>query len=162
MRAVFNIFFRAKDTRPWLVLLCLFAAGALGGIGWASLLPLLSLATGGLENDNSLLTNLMRQGFDAVGLTPRLDSLIILVCGSVVLKCIVLMLAMRYVGYTVATVATRMRVRLIDELLRVRWGYFTQKPIGRIANAISTDATRAGDSYLQAAPFLSYSEQTVA
>ena len=161
MRAVFNIFFRAKDTRPWLVLLCLFAAGALGGIGWASLLPLLSLATGGLENDNSLLTSLMRQSFDAVGLTPRLDLLIILVCGSVVLKCIVLMLAMRYVGYTVATVATRMRVRLIDQLLRARWGYFTQ-PIGRIANAISNDATRAGDSYLQAATFLSYSAQTVA
>ena len=162
MRAVLTIFFRAEDTRPWLVLLCLFAAGALGGLGWASLLPLLSLATGGLENDSSLLTSLVRDGFAAVGLTPEINSLIILVVGSIVLKCVVLMLAMRYVGYTVATVATRMRVRLIDQLLLARWGYFTQKPIGRIANAISNDATRAGASYLQAATFLSHSAQTAA
>ncbi len=162
MRAVLTIFFRAEDTRPWLVLLCLFAAGALGGVGWASLLPLLSLVTGGLENDSSLLTSLVRDGFASVGLTPEINSLIILVVGSIVLKCVVLMLAMRYVGYTVATVATRMRVRLIDQLLLARWGYFTQKPIGRIANAISNDATRAGASYLQAATFLSHSAQTAA
>ena len=162
MRAVLTIFFRAEDTRPWLVLFCLSSAGALGGVGWASLLPLLSVATGGLENDSSPLTNLVRGGFEAVGLTPEIDSLIVLVVGSIVLKCVVLMLAMRYVGYTVATVATRMRVRLIDRLLRARWSYFTRKPIGRIANAISNDATRAGDSYLQAATFLSHGAQTAA
>ena len=162
MRAILTIFFRAEDTRPWLVLLCLIVAGGLGGVGWASLLPLLSLATGGLENDSSLPTRLVRDGFAAVGLAPSVGSLIILAVGSIALKCVVLMLAMRYVGYTVATVATRMRVRLMDQLLLARWSYFTQKPIGRIANAISNDATRAGDSYLQAATFIGNGARTVA
>jgi ATP-binding cassette subfamily C protein len=80
---------------------------------------------------------------------------------SIVLKCLLTMAAMSYAGYAVAEVATGMRAELIKSLLNVRWGYFTQQPLGRIANAVSVDATRAGQGYLMAANFQVNVIQTV-
>src|SRR3546814_9260141 len=71
------------------------------------------------------------------------------------------MVAMRYVGYAVAAVATDLRAELIKSLLNVRWEYFTKQPLGRIANAVSVDSTRAGQAYLMAAVFQANLIQTV-
>src|SRR3546814_12816047 len=68
---------------------------------------------------------------------------------------------MRYVGYAVAEVATGLRAELIKNLLNVRWDYFTHQPLGRIANAVSIDASRAGEAYLMAANFQVYVIQGV-
>jgi ATP-binding cassette subfamily C protein len=46
-------------------------------------------------------------------------------------------------------------------LLRVRWPYYTAQPVGRFANALSNDATRAAATCRKAAEFLAYSIQTV-
>ena len=54
------------------------------------------------------------------------------------------------VGYAVAEVATDLRTSLVQRLLAVKWGYFTRQPVGRFANAMSQDATRAGRAYMLA------------
>src|SRR3546814_14962661 len=71
------------------------------------------------------------------------------------------MTAMRYVGNEVAGVATRVRAELIKNLLNVNWGYFTHQPLGRIANAVSIEASRSGEAYLMAANFHAPAIQSV-
>ena len=153
MIGVLRIFYGAKGTNPWLVLFCLLLAGISEGVGLATLLPLLSLAINEEAGETSTLAIYVEQALALFGLTPTLGVLLSLVVGGIVLKCILTMIAMKYVGYALAEVATGLRAELIKRLLSVRWGYFTQQPLGRIANAVSVDATRSGHAYLMAANF---------
>jgi ATP-binding cassette subfamily C protein len=161
MYGVLRIFYGARGTNPWFVLGCLMAAGIAEGIGLATLLPLLSLAINDQAHETSTVSLYIEQALAVVGLSPSLGLLLILVVGGIVLKCLLTMAAMSYAGYAVAEVATGMRAELIKSLLNVRWGYFTQQPLGRIANAVSVDATRAGQGYMMAANFQVNLIQTV-
>ncbi len=161
MIGILRIFYGAEGTKPWLVLGCLLLAGVFEGIGLASLLPLLSLAINDGASETSAIAGYVEQGLALFGLAPELGLLLGLVVGGIVLKCLLTMTAMRYVGYAVAEVATGLRAELIKRLLSVRWGYFTHQPMGRIANAVSVDATRSGHAYLMAANFQVNVIQTV-
>ncbi len=153
MIGILRIFYGAKGTRPWVVLACLLAAGIAEGIGLATLLPLLSLTINGGAAEAAPLTEYVTAVLAFFGQAPELGLLLVLVVGGIVVKCILTIAAMRYVGSAVAGVATGLRAELIMRLLNVRWGYFTHQPLGRIANAVSVDATRAGQGYLMAANF---------
>jgi ATP-binding cassette subfamily C protein len=160
MIGILKIFFSVKAGNPWLVLGCLLLAGLFEGLGIASLLPVLSLATSEPGDDPSPVQQAVGDGFAIIGIEPTIGPLLFLFVAAILLKCLILMFAMRHVGYTVAAVATGLREQLIDQLLRVRWRYFTQQPLGRIANSVSLDASRAGKSYLMAASFLTCIIQT--
>ncbi|MEQ8355235.1 MAG: ABC transporter ATP-binding protein [Kiloniellaceae bacterium] len=161
MIGILRIFYGARGTNPWLVLGCLLLAGIAEGIGLATLLPLLSLAIDGGANEASPLALYVEEVLAYVDLTPSLGLLLALVVGGIVIKCLLTMAAMKYVGYAVAEVATGLRAELIMRLLNVRWGYFTHQPMGRISNAVSVDSTRAGQAYLMAANFQVNVIQTV-
>jgi ATP-binding cassette subfamily C protein len=161
MLGILRIFYGAKSTKPWLVLACLLLAGIAEGVGLATLLPLLSLAINDSPGDSSPIAIYVDQVLGFLGLEPELGLLLALVVGGIVLKCLLTMVAMKYVGYAVAEVATSLRAELIKRLLNVRWGYFTHQPLGRIANAVSVDSTRAGQAYLMAANFQVNVIQTV-
>ena len=161
MIGVLRIFFGAKEANSWIVLGCLLIAGTFEGIGIASLLPLLSLATSEAGVEPSQAQEYVTEGLLFLGLEPNIGPLLVLFVVTIFFKCLLLMLAMRHVGYTVAAVATGLREQLIAQLIKVRWSYFTQQPLGRIANSVSLDATRAGKSYMMAANFLSYVIQTL-
>ena len=161
MYGVLRIFYEARGTRPWLVLSCLLVAGIAEGFGLATLLPLLSLAIDDGAHETSAYAQYLEQALAFVGLAPEVAVLLVLVVTGIVIKCVLTMAAMRYVGAAVAQVSTGMRAELIKNLLKVRWGYFTRQPIGRIANAVSNDATRAGQGYLMAANFQVNLIQTV-
>ncbi|WP_420347751.1 ABC transporter ATP-binding protein [Pelagibius sp.] len=162
MISVLRIFYGAKGTKPWLVLACLLLAAVAEGLGLATLLPLLSLAIDEEGGDEvSTISLYLEQVLGYLGLKPELGLLLTLVVSGILLKCLLTMAAMKYVGNAVATVATGLRAELITSLLSVRWGFLTQQPLGRIANAMSVDATRAGQAYLMAANFQVNVFQTV-
>lgn len=161
MIGILRIFYGAPGTKPWLVLTCLLLAGIAEGIGLATLLPLLSLTMQDGKGEPSAVSRYVESVLSFFGLVPSLGLLLTLVVGGIVFKCVLTMAAMKYVGYAVADVATGLRADLIKRLLRVRWSYFTHQPLGRIANAISVDATRAGNAYLMAATFQVNLIQTV-
>jgi len=162
MDSVFNIFFKAHGTQPRRVLSCLILAGLFEGIGIASLLPLLSLATGDGGGAASPLSLAITDALASVGLEPSIGVLLTMIAGGIALKAALLFLAMTYVGYTVAAVATGLRERLIRNLLDVKWRYFIHQPLGGIANAMSVDATRAGQAYLASARVMAYAIQVLA
>ena len=68
-----------------------------------------------------------------------------------VLKSLLAFAALSYSGITSARVAINLRRKLIRSIFEARWSFYTDQSGGRFANAISNDATRAGDAYQFAA-----------
>lgn len=161
MRKLLTLFFSFRHANPWLVLFCLFAASMAEGFSIASALPLIALATGGSGEEQSELARLVEQAFLSVGLSPSLETLLPVIVGGIVVKALLTLIAMRIVGYAAATVSTELRRELVDGLLKVRWSYFSALPIGRVASAMSNEATRAGKAYLSTAMFLANGLQTL-
>lgn len=153
MRTVLTIFFRAPGTRPWLVLICLLFASLASGLGVAALLPVLSfgMSAGGAKTPAA--AEAVGTVMARLGVEPTLLALLALVVAAMMLKGVLYILAMRYVGIAQAHVATDVRLRLIRNLLGVNWQFFTTQPVGRFANAMGLDATRAGRAYQMAAVF---------
>jgi ATP-binding cassette subfamily C protein len=120
----------------------------------ASLLPVLSIALDGGEGQPSEAVEMFTGALAYVGVPASLVFLVGIGVSGFVLKNLLNLAAMTYVGYAVAHIATGMRRDLVDNLLNVRWSFFTQQPLGRITNALSIDATRAGQAYLATANFL--------
>ena len=110
------------------VLLCLLLASAMEGVGLSALIPVLTLV---IESDSdaaetSQLGAAVSDAFAAIGVQPSLG---LLIPGLIVLfwlKALVLLYAKRNVGYTVARVATDLRLELLRALLTARWSHFTQ------------------------------------
>ena len=159
MLDILKIFFKARGTRPVAVMTCLLLGGLAEGFGMASMLPVFSVAFDGGAQDPKVA--LFAQALATVGLPASLPVLVALAVGGIVLKNLLNLAAMTYVGYAVAHVSTSMRRDLLGNLLNVRWSYFTERPLGRITNTLSVDATRAGEAYLRAANFIVNVIQTV-
>ena len=160
MLSVLRIFFNAKGTNSWTVLGALVLAGLAEGIGVANLLPLITIMIGA-DTDASPLSRMLIDTIEAVGLSPEPYVLVSLIVLSITAKAIFTLIAMRHVGYAVAEVATGLRATLVGNLLRGRWSYFVTQPVGRVANAMSNEATRAGRAYQIAAECIADTIQVV-
>jgi ATP-binding cassette subfamily C protein len=155
MRAILHMFFRAEGARPWSVLACLLLAGVADGVSFASLLPLIAVAIGSSGQHQSPLYDAVIGAFHAVGLEPKLVPLLIIVITGTTLKSLLILLAMRHVGFAQANVITKLRARLVKEVLQVRWDFFTSHPVGRLVNSVSSDAGRTAMGYSLAANLFS-------
>ena len=126
----------------------LLLAGLAEGVGLATLLPVLELAAG--ESDRSALSQSVEGTLDRLGLDSSLPVLLAIIVLGLTLKAVFQWLAMRQVGFTVAAVATDLRLQLIRALLDARWSLFAAQPSGQFANAIGMEAFRASASYREA------------
>jgi ATP-binding cassette subfamily C protein len=152
MRLLFT-FAKRYPTRSLLMLGCLLLAALAEGVGLTSLLPLLSIvaapssaaarAAGGNEIESRV-----RGVLDVLGLEPTLGVLVSLLIGAMIVKAALVLLAQRQVGYTVAHVATDLRLSLLRALLATRWEYYVRQPTGQLANSYATEAFRASQAYL--------------
>lgn len=157
MRVLF-IFVRAYPWRSLVAFGCLCFAALAEGVGLASVLPVLSVVTasgsasgplaavGG--EGSSRLSQWLGTLLGSVGLQPHFDLLCALVVVGMLGKAGFVLLAQRQVGYTVAHVATDLRLALLRSLLAARWEYYVRQPAGRFANAFATEAARAAQAYL--------------
>lgn len=131
----------------------LILSGFAEGIGIITFLPLLEISLGG-DATPSAISQAVIDVLARVGLEPRLEVLLSLLVAGMILKGAFLWLAMKQVGFTVARVATDLRLQLMDSLLKARWSYFSSRPVGHFAHAISGEAAGAAGSYRQACAVL--------
>jgi ATP-binding cassette subfamily C protein len=136
------------------MLLALSLAGVAEGIGLSALLPLVSLAMGsqteavpGTSVGHSGVERVVTETLTSVGLSPTLGVLLVVIVLAIVLKSGLVLLAKKQVGYTVAGIATDLRLSLIRALLVARWEYFLRQPIGVLANSMATEAVRTASAY---------------
>ncbi|NIQ91654.1 MAG: ATP-binding cassette domain-containing protein [Deltaproteobacteria bacterium] len=146
---------------PWqsaIMLLALLLAGIAEGLGVSALLPLISTVAGGQAGAGkgaspaaSGLERMVTDTLTGLGVTPSIGVLLILIVLAIVLKSLLVLSAKKRVGYTVARVATDLRLELLRALLGARWEYFLRQPIGSFANSMATEAARTSKAYLRGA-----------
>jgi ATP-binding cassette subfamily C protein len=142
-------FMRSYPWRSFLMVICLAFSGFSEGVGFASLLPLLNLAVGKTGAGMTPLGKLIAQAYHTVGMQPSPGILLFIVAAAIALKSGFKLLAMQQVGYNVAHVVTDLRLRMIQALMKARWEYFINKPIGIFTNAISSETMRLVRGYKQ-------------
>jgi len=140
------------------MLAALLLAGLAEGIGLSALFPLLgmvvksqagtkSVAAVDPSSDGLSVERIVSTVLDFVGLEPSIATLLVLIVIGIVLKSGLVLLANRQVGYTVAQVATDLRLELLRALMVTRWSYYLRQPVGSLANAVATEAGRASKAY---------------
>lgn len=149
---------------PWrmaAMMLCLLVAGLAEGVGFVTLLPILGIATGQGVAADSQLGRAISGAFAAIGIEPKLWFLLLVVVVAVLAKAALTLLAQRNVGYAASDFVTELRIALIQNLMTARWSHFVTQASGRLANAVSTEATQAGAAYNALANLLANGIQVV-
>ena len=161
------VFARSYPRRTLLTMLCLLLAALADGLGVSSILPLMRLATPGAaapamgSRGSTALEERVLALFHAIGLDPTMRTLFALALAGMLLKALLLLVANRQVGYTVAHMATTLRLDLIRALLTTRWQHYVHQPISVVANAFALEADRAAEAYLRATTILAFVVQAV-
>lgn len=142
----FRYFFRAYRKRSVVMVGLLALAGLAGGLGVMTMVPLLEFVEAG-DRPPSRIGRFVIGILDRVGLEATLVTLLGMIVAMITVKAVLLWMAMRQVGYTVAKVTRDFRLRLIRALIQARWRYFGQQAAGNFANTISGEALRASYAY---------------
>jgi ATP-binding cassette subfamily C protein len=156
------IFARSYPLRSAITLVALLFAGLAEGFGIVAVLPLLNLVlkpeaglrAGGDAGVSNIIATLEQMVHSILGKMDLAQSVAVLLAffvGTIVLKCLLLLYANRHVGYTVAHIATDLRLKLLRALFVTRWEYFIRQPIGRLTNAVATEANRSAAAFLNGA-----------
>jgi ATP-binding cassette, subfamily C, bacterial len=145
---LFKTLVRAYPKESAVVTLTLFLAGLAEGFGIATLLPLLGLVAGGEDRNNTELGRMIADTLQAVGIQPTVGMLIVLILVLMTAKTGLVLLAARQWSLYAARVEVNFRMDFIRALLGARWEYFISQRQGSLANAITTEARNASETYL--------------
>jgi ATP-binding cassette subfamily C protein len=158
-------FFRAYPSQTVLMLLALLLSGAAEGVGLSALLPMLNIALG--SNATAMLAGVAPpsdNGFEQAvldalafaGIAPTLGNMLAIMMFGVTLKSAFLLIAQRQVGYTAAQVGTDLRLLMLRAVLRSKWEYFLHQPVGKLTNALATEAQRASTAFVNGATAITF------
>ncbi len=159
-------FARSYPLKSAITLVALVFAGVAEGFGVAAVLPLLNLVlnpeaglgTGhesGASDIIAAFEHMVRSILGSMELTSAVAVLLTFFVACIVIKCLLILYANRQVGYTVAHIATDLRLKLLRALFVTRWEYFIRQPIGRLTNAVATEAGRSSGAFLSGAKMAS-------
>jgi len=137
-----------------LVLFCILLGGLLDGLGISAMLPVLAIAmreSSGAPDSQSAGTSALGETVDraleSIGLEPSLQVLLPFIAILFWAKGGIILFSKRQVGYTVARIATDLRLEMLQSLMAARWSHFTRLRAGGAANALATEAQRASIAY---------------
>ncbi len=150
-------FLRAYPRRSAILLLSLLVAGIAEGLSLSTILPLLSIASG--EPAESPVGGWIVATLTEAGIEPSITAMLVIIVVGMTAKSVLLLLANRQVGYSVARVATGLRQELIEALLASRWDYYLRQPAGSLANSVATEAYRAAMGFQYGARSLALAMQ---
>ena len=151
---IFLYFARRYAWHTFAMVVCLVLAAFAEGLGLSSALPLVGTIDGGAAAEQPPLARSMRGLLARVGLEANIETLLAIIAMAFTLKAVLVLVANKRIGYTVAKAATDLRLELLRALLVTRWSYYTRLPVGTASNAVATEADRASQAYLHMAQML--------
>lgn len=161
MRVVFS-FIRAYPKQTAMVLVALIVAGVVEGFSMTALLPMISLAIDREQGSPSAASGVAVAWLARLGIEPNVTTLLTVMVTGTLLTSAIGLLARRQVGYTVAQVATDLRLALLRALVAARWEYYLRQPVGKLTNAITIEASGASQAYLYASTMTAAAIQAAA
>jgi ATP-binding cassette subfamily C protein len=150
MPSIFRIFFYTGYRRQFLMIGALLLGSLAENLSIATLWPIISLATNNAQKSDKLVERIVTDILAYFNLPITLGILLAFMIVMMSAKFMLSMAGMVFVGQEVANLSTRLRLRLIDAVMKARWGFFTSQPTGRFTAAISTDSDRASTAFKQA------------
>lgn len=163
-------FFRAYRWQTLLMIIALLLSGIAEGMGLSVLLPLLNVAvdTGGMsglpglgEDTTNEFEQVVLDVLAAVNIAPTLGNMLFLIIAGMAFKSLFLLIAQRQVGYTAAQVGTDLRLEMLRAVLRSKWEYFLHQPVGKLTNALATEAQRSSDAFVNGAAAITFLIQAI-
>ena len=140
---IFFIFFRKYPWPTVFMLACLIMAGLLEGFGLSMLLPLLSLAIPQTEAASaagavagSKLERVVADFFSVLNVSPSTVNILLVMLTAALLKGGLIILSKRQIGFTVARIATDLRLEMLRAMLGAKWEFFIREKIGHHTNAM--------------------------
>ena len=157
-------FFRAYPLHTLLMLVALVLSGAAEGIGLSALLPLLNIALGaeaaalipGGDTGQSEFERIVLDTLQRLDIAPTLGNMLLIILGGILFKCAFLLIAQRQVGYTAARMTRDLRLKMLRAVLCRKWVYFLHQPVGKLTNALATEAQRSSDAFVNGAQAITY------
>lgn len=149
---------RLLGEHPWRTVVVVglsLLSGLAEGVSIVSLLPMLGVAGGAEVETLPEIAETVETALRAFGLELTVPVLLGVIAIGMVVKAVLKILALWQAGAATAQVAADLRLRLIQRLMEVRWGYFVRLPSGQITNAISSEAERSSRVFLGAINLIS-------
>ncbi len=157
---IFRLFFFAGWRRQALIMLAMLLGVAAENLSIASLWPIVSVASGE-QQSNSAAARLVTQTLGAIGIDATLGALLLFLCATITLKFVLSSAGLIFVGKEVARMATQLRVRLIEAIVRARWSHIVDTPAGRLTAALGDEGERASAAYRSSGLFAVRFTETV-
>ena len=150
-RKAFSIYWSAPGGRPILVAMLMLLATISDFLSMGALVPLVAQVTSDGGQKNSAIASVIDRVFVWLGLSPTFTTLLIFVAIGLILKSLIALASMAFVGVSVADVTTRIRTKLLSAMVQANWAYFIDHKPGEVAAQISAQSTLAGQAYFAAA-----------
>jgi ATP-binding cassette subfamily C protein len=158
---MFIAFWRAYPAKTAMALGSQLLASLVEGFGLVTLLPLLATLSPDMATRlPKSLTRAMQTALDFIGLTPTVGLLLSITIIIITLKCALVLLANRQVGFTVARISADLRLEFLRSLMAARWEYYLQQPVGALANSITGNVGAATMAYLHSVKIIALAAQT--
>jgi ATP-binding cassette subfamily C protein len=148
------IIFRKYPWQTVAMLVALLLSGIVEGIGLSAMLPLLAIVLGGIKGKSASqgkgvthAEQIVRDIFHSIGLTPTVEFLLILILAAMLLKCMLVWLAKKRVGYTVAHLTTELRHQMLRAFILARWEFYLSQPIGKLSAAMGAETAQTARAY---------------
>jgi ATP-binding cassette subfamily C protein len=150
---IFRIISRRYPGQTLIMLIALMFAGIAEGIGVSALLPVLSIVLGDIKGKGIGKSNaaeqMIKDLFHSLGISPTLEWLLLIIFATMVIKTILVLVANKRVGYTVANLTTDMRHELLQSYSQAKWEFFVKQPLGKLKVAISGEPIQAAKAFAE-------------
>jgi ATP-binding cassette subfamily C protein len=142
-----GVFVCTYPGRSSLALVSVFVASLFEGLGMSMLLSMLSLATGDEHATPSKPQRIAMEIVRGIGVSPTALNLLFIAIVLIAMRGAMSLFANRQVGYTVAHIATDLRLALIRAMMGARWKHYLEQSVGGLSNAVATEAQRASEAF---------------
>ncbi|PJB69205.1 MAG: hypothetical protein CO093_10975 [Alphaproteobacteria bacterium CG_4_9_14_3_um_filter_47_13] len=151
---IFGFFLKTYRKETILVLMLVILAGFAEAVGLAAFLPFFQIVLEGKASLDYIPEGGFKDFVFGRGVPVNFASVSVFIAAAIALKALILWTALRYVGVTVAYISADLRRRLMEGLLRARWGFFIHHTLGSSLNAIINETFRSSMAFISTTRFI--------
>ena len=167
MLVILSKFVRRYPHQSLLAVLAMLFATLAEGFGISIFIPLLNFIindgqgvvavdSGGVDGIQARMQNYMLALSDQIGAGNLIAALLAVFVLCICVKCGLVIVAQRYLGYTSARIATDLRFDMLRALFRARWGFFQQHKMGKLVNGVAGESWKASMTFMHGARLTSF------
>jgi ATP-binding cassette subfamily C protein len=126
-------------------------AGVFELVGFAAIIPLLSVMSPGAEMSmggrREMIHNALENAFGTVGLPMIWETLLLAILLFMVIKAVISIAVTRYVASVMARINTQARLDVIRTLMHARWSFYARQRLSRLVSAAGESSNAVGEAF---------------